>query len=269
MWRVGRSRYRFVVSNPDHLSHGIARAQLDGADVDPAAIPLVDDGAEHQVNVLLGSESTMLRTAAAGSRRTSRAEGMNSGARVRWPAGLPELGDRIQLPDGGLIVDTAEYQADDKQQRCPGAPVGKRRIRSVPQLDIVDELGHRSAEIVLGDECRSRQRLDVIGVHGWKQLADQRQRSHLAAAGLGAAGGIARDHTGRTAAAEIAGVFRVLIDRPDAGQADAVRVHEPAETLPVRAPSEIGAGIEYSLAVALELTWQAEGSQPADDGRAR
>ena len=35
VWRVGRSRYRFVVSNPDHLSHGIARAQLDGADVDP------------------------------------------------------------------------------------------------------------------------------------------------------------------------------------------------------------------------------------------
>ena len=71
-WRVGRSRYRFVVSNPDHLSHGIARAKLDGADVDPAAIPLVDDGAEHDVSVLMGSESSMLRAAGAGSRRASR-----------------------------------------------------------------------------------------------------------------------------------------------------------------------------------------------------
>ena len=72
VWRVGRSRYRFVVSNPDHLSHAIARAQLDGADIDPAAIPLVDDGEEHLVSVLLGSESTMLRAATAGSRRGSR-----------------------------------------------------------------------------------------------------------------------------------------------------------------------------------------------------
>ena len=71
VWRVGRSRYRFVVSNPDHLSHAIARAQLDGADIDPAAIPLVDDGEEHLVSVLLGSESTMLRAATAGSRRGS------------------------------------------------------------------------------------------------------------------------------------------------------------------------------------------------------
>ena len=72
VWRVGRSRYRFVVSNPDHLSKAIARAQLDGADVDPAAIPLVDDGEEHLVSVLLGSESTLLRAATAGSRRSSR-----------------------------------------------------------------------------------------------------------------------------------------------------------------------------------------------------
>jgi cyclic beta-1,2-glucan synthetase len=71
-WRVGRSLYRFVVSNPDHLSHGIASVQLDGVDVDPKAIPIVDDGEEHHVNVLLGRESTLLRTAGAGSRRAGR-----------------------------------------------------------------------------------------------------------------------------------------------------------------------------------------------------
>jgi hypothetical protein len=46
--------------------------QLDGTDVDPKAIPLVDDGADHQVDVLLGRESTLLRTAGAGSRRAGR-----------------------------------------------------------------------------------------------------------------------------------------------------------------------------------------------------
>ncbi len=53
-WKVGRSRYRFVVSNPDRRSHGVALARLDGADVDPGAIPLVDDGADHEVSVVLG-----------------------------------------------------------------------------------------------------------------------------------------------------------------------------------------------------------------------
>ena len=51
------SQYRFVVENPDHVSHGIARAQLDGVNVDPEAIPLADDGADHQVSVLLGRQS--------------------------------------------------------------------------------------------------------------------------------------------------------------------------------------------------------------------
>jgi cyclic beta-1,2-glucan synthetase len=72
-WRVGRSRYCFVVYNPDHRSHGIARAQLDGADVDPTSIPLVDDGVDHQVIVLLGNESTLMGAAtAAAARRGSR-----------------------------------------------------------------------------------------------------------------------------------------------------------------------------------------------------
>ena len=70
--RVGRSHYRFVVVNPDRLSHGIARAQLDGSDVDPAAIPLVDDAQEHEVHVLIGAPSAVVPAeAAAGARRTA------------------------------------------------------------------------------------------------------------------------------------------------------------------------------------------------------
>jgi cyclic beta-1,2-glucan synthetase len=53
-WKVGRSRYRFTVTNPDRRTQGVALARLDGADVDPGAIPLVDDGADHEVSVQLG-----------------------------------------------------------------------------------------------------------------------------------------------------------------------------------------------------------------------
>ena len=53
-WRFGRARYEIFVSNPAHRCRGIAEAELDGRPVDPAAIPLVDDGGTHQVRVVLG-----------------------------------------------------------------------------------------------------------------------------------------------------------------------------------------------------------------------
>jgi cyclic beta-1,2-glucan synthetase len=53
-WRIGRTRYRFTVVNPDHRSQGIASATLDGIAVDPRAIPLQDDGGEHEVSIVLG-----------------------------------------------------------------------------------------------------------------------------------------------------------------------------------------------------------------------
>jgi cellobiose phosphorylase len=60
VWRVGTSRYRFAVSNPDHLSHGVARATLDGLEVDANAIPIAADGADHDVQVLIGATATGL-----------------------------------------------------------------------------------------------------------------------------------------------------------------------------------------------------------------
>jgi cyclic beta-1,2-glucan synthetase len=53
-YRFGQSRYRFVVSNPDHVASGVTYALLDGVGVDPASIQLVDDGAAHEVTVGLG-----------------------------------------------------------------------------------------------------------------------------------------------------------------------------------------------------------------------
>ncbi len=54
-WKVGGTRYRFTVSNPNHVSGGIASAELDGAAVDARAIPLEDDGGEHEVRIVLGA----------------------------------------------------------------------------------------------------------------------------------------------------------------------------------------------------------------------
>jgi cyclic beta-1,2-glucan synthetase len=53
-WRFGRTRYEITVSNPDHRCRGIAEASLDGAPVQPRAIPLVDDGGTHRVGLVLG-----------------------------------------------------------------------------------------------------------------------------------------------------------------------------------------------------------------------
>jgi len=57
VWRFGRTGYEISVSNPEHRCRGIAEAELDGHPVDPAAIPLVDDGATHQVRVVVGEQA--------------------------------------------------------------------------------------------------------------------------------------------------------------------------------------------------------------------
>jgi cyclic beta-1,2-glucan synthetase len=54
-WTIGGTRYRFVVENPEHRSRGIKSAEFDGAPVDPLAIPLVSDGGEHEVRIVLGA----------------------------------------------------------------------------------------------------------------------------------------------------------------------------------------------------------------------
>jgi len=58
-WTIGRTRYRLSVSNPDHRSCGVAAATLDGNVVDPNAIPLLDDGSEHDITIVLGAPRTV------------------------------------------------------------------------------------------------------------------------------------------------------------------------------------------------------------------
>jgi len=47
------------VANPEHRCGGVALAELDGGATDPAAIPLVDDGATHRVRIVLGERGAM------------------------------------------------------------------------------------------------------------------------------------------------------------------------------------------------------------------
>jgi cyclic beta-1,2-glucan synthetase len=54
-WTLGKTRYRFTVSNPDHQSQGVVTAHLDGIAVDPRAIPLHKDDAAHTVTIVLGA----------------------------------------------------------------------------------------------------------------------------------------------------------------------------------------------------------------------
>ena len=55
VWRIGETRYDIAVSNPSRRCRGIISATLDGAPVNPLAIPLVEDGRVHDVAVVLGT----------------------------------------------------------------------------------------------------------------------------------------------------------------------------------------------------------------------
>ena len=56
-FRYHSARYQIVVENPQGVSRGVASSELDGQALTGgggAAIPLADDGATHQVRVVLG-----------------------------------------------------------------------------------------------------------------------------------------------------------------------------------------------------------------------
>ncbi|HUR34823.1 MAG TPA: glucoamylase family protein [Vicinamibacterales bacterium] len=53
-WSVEGTTYHIEVTNPDHRCAGVASATLDDRNVDPEAIPLVQDGGLHTVQVVLG-----------------------------------------------------------------------------------------------------------------------------------------------------------------------------------------------------------------------
>jgi len=56
------------VENPEHVQRGVVRATLDGERVDPARIPLVDDGRTHEVKVTMGAAGAAPRGARSAAR---------------------------------------------------------------------------------------------------------------------------------------------------------------------------------------------------------
>jgi cyclic beta-1,2-glucan synthetase len=54
-YRHGDTRYRIAVRNPDGVCRGVASVTLDGTVLEAMLVPLVDDGLEHQVDVVLGA----------------------------------------------------------------------------------------------------------------------------------------------------------------------------------------------------------------------
>jgi cyclic beta-1,2-glucan synthetase len=58
-YRFRSARYAIIVENPDGVSQGVARIELDGgALADVTAIPLVDDGGTHEVRVVMGAAAS-------------------------------------------------------------------------------------------------------------------------------------------------------------------------------------------------------------------
>ncbi|MBX6771433.1 MAG: hypothetical protein IRY83_06890, partial [Chloroflexi bacterium] len=53
-YRHGSTTYEIVVENPEHVSRGIRRVVLDGADQSGPEITLCDDGGTHQMLIILG-----------------------------------------------------------------------------------------------------------------------------------------------------------------------------------------------------------------------
>jgi len=56
VFRYHSARYEIAVENPRGVSRGVARTELDGEDlpINQSVIPLTDDGATHQVRIILG-----------------------------------------------------------------------------------------------------------------------------------------------------------------------------------------------------------------------
>jgi cyclic beta-1,2-glucan synthetase len=63
-WKFGRTRYDIQVANPERRCRGVARASLDGVAVDAHQVPLVDDGAVHEVRLVLGERAVEVKAPA-------------------------------------------------------------------------------------------------------------------------------------------------------------------------------------------------------------
>ena len=66
-WRIGATRFEILVTNPERRCRGIAEATLDGAPVNPRAIPIGHDGGTHTLRVVLGDRMVGARDVSRGA----------------------------------------------------------------------------------------------------------------------------------------------------------------------------------------------------------
>ena len=104
---------------------------------------------------------------------------------------LAELGDLVQLSDRGFLIRAEEDCACNEQDRQPAPATPGAGVGGVACLRIVDVVGMISADVLLGDKVGGPKRFVMVWVCRRKQLADQRQRSRVAAPSLSATSGIA------------------------------------------------------------------------------
>ena len=71
VWIRGRTRYEITVTNPHKTTRGVGSATLDGKPADPAAIPIVDDGKTHHVEIALARPGMEDATRAAAGQATA------------------------------------------------------------------------------------------------------------------------------------------------------------------------------------------------------
>ena len=57
-YRAGAATYRIRVSNPQHVSTGVVRVEVDGKVTPDGAIRLANDSGTHDVTVVLGQASS-------------------------------------------------------------------------------------------------------------------------------------------------------------------------------------------------------------------
>ena len=55
-YKFGATRYQIKVSNPAHITHNVQHVMLDEKILDNSAIPLVNDGQEHIIEVIMGDK---------------------------------------------------------------------------------------------------------------------------------------------------------------------------------------------------------------------
>jgi cyclic beta-1,2-glucan synthetase len=57
-YRAGSTQYEITVENPDGVSQGVRSSELDGRPLAGNTVPLVDDGQEHRLRVVLGRSTS-------------------------------------------------------------------------------------------------------------------------------------------------------------------------------------------------------------------